>query len=209
MARHPGAVHGLPGHAECLAQTHRERGRGRILQCMHHANAPMQHQVVLDTLADHEARHVHQEDHGDVVRIAYGREANDLVAGLRVEGSGLEHRVVRDDAHRVPVQPRQRAHHVAGVVRLHLEDGPGVADAGDDASHVVAAGAPGRHHAGQLGIGPIAAAWLGPGCRLPGIRGHVRQPPPDGFVPLLVGVDAEIDLPGDASVHVHAAHVLE
>ena len=209
MARHPGAVHGLPSHAECLAQAHRERGRGRILQCMHHANAPVEHQVVLDALADHETRHVHEEDHGDVVRVAHGGEANDLVAGLRVEGSRLEHGVVRDDAYGVPVQPGEGAHHVAGIVRLHLEYRIGVADAGDDASHVVAAGAPGRHHLGQLGIGPVAAAWLGSRRRLPGIRGHVRQPAPDGLVPLLVGVYAEIDLPGDARVHVHAADVLE
>ena len=74
MRAHPAAPQGEVGEAEGLAQHHREPRYLALPQRLQEPDRPGQQIVMLDVLADHEARRVLQEDQGNVEGIAQAEE---------------------------------------------------------------------------------------------------------------------------------------
>ncbi len=165
--------------------------------------------LLLDTAADQEPGHVHQEDQRDVERVAQPHEPGRLVGGVDVEHSPEMDRLVGDDPDRAAVEASEPGDQVAGPVGLHREEVAVVHDLGDDLAHVVRPPRHRRHDLPQLGDRPVAGVAGGrPGRLLLVVGWEEAQVVPDRGEALLVGVEGGVGHPGDLGVDVGPADLL-
>ena len=78
--------------------------------------------AVLLHRARQEARHVLEGDQRDVERVAEPHEARAFHRRVDVERAGEHRRLVRDDADRPPVEPREADEDVPREVLVHFEE---------------------------------------------------------------------------------------
>src|SRR5439155_311390 len=104
-----------------------------------HLGAMPDDAALFDVGADHEAGHVSEEKQRDLKRIAKPDEARPLVRGIVEEDTPLLHRLVGDDADRLPVEPREPDQQLLGEQLFDLQPAAFVDDRVDDLAHVVAA----------------------------------------------------------------------
>ena len=121
-----GAGHRVEARAVGLANDHRElRDRG-LGDGADHLRAVADDPLALDFLADHEARHVREEEQWNVEGVAGHDEAGRLVGGVDEEDAALHLRLVGHDPDHPPVEARVADHDLLRPAVVHLEEGAGV-----------------------------------------------------------------------------------
>ncbi len=129
--------HHVVGAAVGLARDHGDLGHGGLGIRVQQLGAVLDDAAVLLAGAGHEAGHVHVGHDGDVEGIAEAHEARGLDAGLDVQAARQHQRLVRHDAHHLPVHAAEADDDVARVVGLQLEEVAVVHRLGDQLLHVV------------------------------------------------------------------------
>ncbi len=148
-------VHHEVPRAIALAQDHADLRDGRFAHGEQHLRPVPDDPLLLDRGADDEAGHVVQEDEGDPERVAEPDEARRLVGRVHVERAAEHHRLVGDDADRLPTDPGQPGDEVLRPLGLHPEDVAVVDHRGDHLADVVGAPRRGRDDVVDLLDPPI------------------------------------------------------
>ncbi len=130
-------AHGDVGAAVSLAQDaghlrHRGLGVG-----VNQLGAVGDDAAVLLRRARQVARDVDEDDDRDVEAVAEAHEARRFDRRRDIERAGQVQRLVGDDTHRPPRQPRQANDDVLGVIGVHFQEVGAIDDAVDHLAHVV------------------------------------------------------------------------
>ena len=129
--------------------------------------------AALGVRADHQAGHVLQEDEREVERVAEVDERGLLRQRRNVHHAGALHRLARDDADRLPLDPRQAAEHAGAVPLAPRLDAVRVEDRLEHLAHVVAAPRVARARASSSSSASRAGARGG--GRRSGVLGRVGE----------------------------------
>ena len=116
-------------------------GTRRLQADVDRAHALAQRRRRLGVAADHEARHVDEEDERDVEAVAQLDEVGLLARGLHVHGAAVDHRVVGDDADDLAVHAREHGDQRLAEGRLDLEHRAAIDDHARSACACCRAGA--------------------------------------------------------------------
>ena len=130
------AGHRVEPRAVGLAHDHRDLRHGRFADRADHLRAVADDAFALDLRADHEARHVGEEQQRDVERVARLDEARGLVGRVAEQHAALVLGLVRDDPDRVPVQARVADDELLRPARVDLQQRVLVDERRDQRLHV-------------------------------------------------------------------------
>ena len=120
--------------------------------------------------------HVDERDDRDVERVAEPHEPRGLDGRVDVETPGEVHRLIRDDARRAAVEPREADDDVLRVVLVDLDELRVVDDRGDDLLDVVRPVRLGRDHRVERDLRAIRWILRGPHRRVLGVVArHERE----------------------------------
>ena len=155
VERRPG--HRVQAGAVGLADDHRDLRHGRLRHRRDHLRAVADDPLALDLRADHEARHVGQEQQRHVERVAGPDEARGLVGRVDEQHAALELRLVGDDPDRAAVEARVADDHLLGPALVDLRERALVDQRVDQLVHVPRLVLVGRDRR-QLGSGRRRAA---------------------------------------------------
>src|SRR5215212_8312462 len=203
-------VEGRAGHrvqprAVGLAHDHRQLRHGGLGHRGDHLRPGADDPLALDLRADHEARHIGEEQQRHVEGVAGPDEARGLVRGVHEQNAATLLRLVRDDADHPALETRVAHDQLLGPAFLHLEEGLRVHERVDQLAHVERLVLV-RRDLGQprCGLGGRGHGWL-----VAPVRAEVAEIRLGEVDALLVRLDEEVPAPGHARVHPRAAHLLE
>src|SRR6185437_11477077 len=89
-----------------------------------------------DGVADHEAGNVGEEEQWHVERVAHLDETGGLVGGVDEEHAALLHRLIRDDADGLTVEPGEADEQLARPQLVDLEEGTLIDQPAYEPAHV-------------------------------------------------------------------------
>ena len=205
---HAVAAEAVVGEAEGLAEDDGDAGDGGEGEGFEEHDGLVEQAVPFRLAADDEARHVGEEDEGDVEAVAEADELGRLVAAVGRERAGAEHGVAGDDADGASADAGEGGDQLAPEAGLELEHAAAVDEPGDDAVHVVGALAAGGDEVGDARVGLRLLVVRGR-REFPAVGGQVGEELLDQGDGFLLGVGGPVDLASAVEVDVDAAEVVE
>ena len=163
--------------------------------------------LLLHLGADHEPRHIGQEDQRDVERVAQLHKTGGLVRGVDEQRPALRHGVVRHQSDDLTVHAGEADDEFGGPQRVDLEEGIGVDQAADVPGHVKSLPLGRRDQRSQI----HALRFFGRLRRrpLPPVRWQIGQVLAHADQGIGLALDQHVPHPGLCTMHPRATHLLQ
>ncbi len=168
------------GHPEGAPNDNREPRHARLEHRRHRPRALADGGGLLPRGSDYEPGLIEEVHRRDMEGVAEVDEARHLLAPVGRQPAAVVVRVVGDDPHRVPIEPREPRDHGSSPAAADLEEGVAVEHHAEDFPHFVGPAPVAGDGGKQRLLAPRrVVAWLRARGLLPRVLGQIRKEPAD------------------------------